>query len=130
MTWTYVQSSGELLHNGTHVANGYAGHGEGVNNAADEGIEDVGPVPEGKYTIGDPFTHPTCGPIAMRLEPAADNQMFGRSGFLIHGDNSSLNHSASNGCIILGPAIRTQIAKSGDRALVVMARPTTETQTA
>lgn len=35
----------------------------------------------------------------------------GRSGFLIHGDNSKGDHSASEGCIILGPKVREEIAK-------------------
>ena len=37
----------------------------------------------------------------------------GRSGFLIHGDNSKGDKSASEGCIILGPDVRKAIADSG-----------------
>jgi hypothetical protein len=45
--------------------------------------------------------------------------MFGRSGFLIHGDNAEMNHTASDGCIILSHDIREQIDESEDRVLIV-----------
>jgi hypothetical protein len=48
--------------------------------------------------------------------------MFGRSGFRIHGDNASANHTASDGCIIAGHAAdRTAIWNSGDHVLEVVA---------
>jgi hypothetical protein len=47
--------------------------------------------------------------------------MFGRSGFFIHGDNQAMNHTASEGCIILPHAARIAIASSGDRGLRVIA---------
>ncbi len=46
----------------------------------------------------------------MALTPAATNIMYGRGGFLIHGDNAAANFTASDGCIVAGPAIRQQIA--------------------
>jgi hypothetical protein len=57
----------------------------------------------------------------MALDPDPGNQMFGRDGFLIHGDNMAMNHTASEGCIILGRPIREQIADSADRVIVVTA---------
>jgi hypothetical protein len=47
--------------------------------------------------------------------------MFGRDGFLIHGDNSAMNHTASEGCIILTRDIRQRISDSGDTQLTVIA---------
>ena len=44
--------------------------------------------------------------------------MQGRSGFFIHGDNANMNHTASNGCIILGPAERQAIVSGLRRANV------------
>jgi len=52
----------------------------------------------------------------MRLTPMGHNAL-GRSGFMIHGNN--VQNNASQGCIILGPAIRQQVAGSGDAQLVV-----------
>ena len=33
---------------------GYSGHGEGKNNPAMQKVPNVGPIPVGKYTIGQP----------------------------------------------------------------------------
>jgi hypothetical protein len=47
--------------------------------------------------------------------------MFGRTGFLIHGDSLQHPGRASNGCIILPRPIRDRIAASGDDQLTVVA---------
>lgn len=120
MPWTYSQSSGKLLLNGTLVATGYSGHDDGLNNPVLQNEAQIGPISQGAYTIG-PVTanHPGKGPVVMELHPKLGTQVFGRSGFLIHGDNSELDHTASHGCIILGRPTREQIAASSDRDLVV-----------
>jgi len=41
--------------------------------------------------------------------------------FLMHGDNSNHNMTASEGCIVVGVAARVRIAASIDRALTVTA---------
>ncbi len=56
------------------------------------------------------------------LVPDASNNMQGRHSFQIHGDNRSMNQTASSGCIILPRKIREQIANSGDNRLVVVPR--------
>ena len=61
------------------------------------------------------------GPFVLRLTPAPTNEMFGRDGFLIHGDSIEHPGSASHGCIILPRAIREAIAKSDDDTLHVVA---------
>jgi hypothetical protein len=55
----------------------------------------------------------------MRLEPDAGTDTRGRAGFLIHGDNTAMDHTASHGCIILPRATRLTIDASDVRALVV-----------
>ena len=45
----------------------------------------------------------------------------GRSAFLVHGDNSAGNHSASHGCIILNRIVRDRMRRSGDMGLEVTA---------
>jgi hypothetical protein len=45
----------------------------------------------------------------------------GRSSFLIHGDNSLGNHTASHGCIILSRMVREKMRASGDMDLEVVA---------
>ena len=121
MTWCYVQKTGVLRHNSNYVATGYSGNTTGLNNPDAQDKVGVGPVPRGDYTIGPPhrpIDH--LGPNALPLYPAPKNDMGGRSGFFIHGDNRKMNHTASNGCIILGPAFRTAIINSKDTALVVI----------
>lgn len=118
--WTWKITSGTLLNqNAIVVGHGYAGHGEGLNNPALCNVPDVGPLPCGKYKIGQPMHDDHVGVFALPLMPDPSNKMFGRSAFFIHGDNPALNHTASDGCIILSRAIRQDIAGSADDDLVV-----------
>ena len=103
--WSYLQSTGELLLDGKHVGKGYSGKGEGLNNPAKEDVENLGPIPRGEWSIGPHFKHETKGPVVMRLTPIG-HKAHDRSGFLIHGDNDKMNHTASNGCIILPAELR------------------------
>lgn len=124
MSFVYSQSSGKMAHNGSDVAVGYSGHAEGVNDPAMQEISNVGPIPQGHYTISPPHADEQVGPIAMRLTPAPGNLMFGRGDFLIHGDTISMNHTASHGCIILPHDARVQIGAAvlaGDNQLEVTA---------
>jgi hypothetical protein len=119
----YHQSTGVLMKDGVVLGTCYSGHGAGVNNPADQTIQMVGPIPVGTYTIGSPFTHPTCGPEAMRLTANAGTETFGRGGFLMHGDNSEMNHTASEGCIIAARTIRDQVKEAvaaGNNQLTVV----------
>lgn len=121
--WTYVQRTGHVYDpDGKLFALGYSGHGEGLNNPAWQDHVGVGPLPVGFYTIGPPHTPiDHLGPLAFPLVPNRSNEMFGRSAFFIHGDNSLLNHSASNGCIILAHGFRTDIGASAVKLLRVVA---------
>jgi hypothetical protein len=71
----------------------------------------------GTYTIGAPTREK--GPLTLPLTPAPGNNMHGRDGFLIHGDNPSHPGASSEGCIILPRAARSKIANSGDHTLHV-----------
>ena len=87
MTWQYRQHDGEFLHDGVFIGTGYSGSGIGRNDTSYQDVHDVGPLPCGTYTIGQPFTDPEKGPLVFSLIPSPNDEMFGRSGFLIHGDN-------------------------------------------
>lgn len=124
MLFEYSQSTGILLHDGDPFGQGYSGHGEGLNNPAMQNVHAVGPLPEGKYTICRPTAHPHLGPVAMELMPYNGNTMFLRGDFFIHGDNAKMNHTASDGCIILPLSVRVAIAEAvmaGDNQLIVTA---------
>jgi hypothetical protein len=86
-------------------------------------VGSVGPLPTGRYTIGGQQNNVTGSghtlASSMRLTPAPTNDMYGRAGFLIHGDNSRRNQTASEGCMIFDRDVRDQIGNSGDTDLVV-----------
>ena len=109
MTFSYSQSTGEFKRGDSVLAIGYSGNGEGRNNPKMQNVPMHGPLPQGLYTIQKPSVHPKLGPVAMELLPDSKNQMFMRSGFFLHGDN--LNHTASDGCIILPHDVRTAVAE-------------------
>ena len=120
--WEYRQSTGKLTNDSEAGSVCYSGHGSGVNNPAMQDAAMVGPIPVGSYTIGAPSTHPKLGPLAMALTPNPGTDTFGRSGFFMHGDNSALNHSASEGCIIASHNQRLIVAAAvaaGDDQLAV-----------
>jgi hypothetical protein len=120
--YTYQQSTGILTRDGVSVLNGYAGHGPGVNNPGLQNQHDIGPLPQGRYLMTALIDSPHTGLATIILDPDPANQMFGRAGFRIHGDNASANRTASNGCIIAGHAPdRTQIWNAGDHSLQVVA---------
>jgi hypothetical protein len=121
MTWVYKQSTGALLRLGQTVGMGYSGNGAGKNNPAMQNVPNVGPIPEGRYTINDPIDSPKVGPYALPLDPMAGTNTFGRSDFLIHGDSIVHPGEASEGCIILLRSVRQEIIASDDRDLDVIA---------
>ncbi len=127
--WIYQQSTGNLYSEGnnpsaiTLVGRGYSGAVGYQNNGALESLRNVGPIPTGNYTIGAQGTYVTsAGTVlrgAMTLTPKSDSWPYGRSGFLIHGDNTGGGRSASEGCVILGPSLRDMIGGSADTTLKV-----------
>lgn len=138
MTWFYSQSKGYVWHGDLLVATGcYSGFGDGKNSPDHQNVEDVGPIPEGGYTISDEMectnsegACPHCheadgrhkhGPNVLRLIPDAANEMYGRSGFLWHGDSVKAPGTASRGCICSAPVVRIdKVYQSGDRRLEVV----------
>lgn len=121
--WIYQQSTGKLTLNGTLIGTGYAGHGAGKNNPAMQSVHNVGPLPEGFYTIGavEAVGPGMTGKYVLPLTPDPKNAMFGRSGFFMHGDNPQMNFTASDGCMVFGFTSRLKVATSTDRELQVIA---------
>lgn len=118
--WIYEQATGKLSSTEMgYVATGYSGFGEGKDNPLLQSERDVGPIPCGVYAIGSPFNDPEHGVYCLRLSPDAANQMFGRSGFLMHGDSLEHPGMASKGCIIMTYGARVTVWQSGDRELQV-----------
>ena len=118
MTWTYQQSTGFLTEaNGSQFI-GYSGTGAGRNNASMQSVHDIGPLPRGFYTIAPARNDPKLGPCTMSLIPYPENEMFGRSGFDMHGDNPQ--HDASHGCIVMPPSVRNLVSTSDDKILSII----------
>jgi hypothetical protein len=120
VSWRYRQSTGELTSDaGEIVGVGYSGAGAGKDNPAAQADVDVGPIPQGSYRIGAPQNTEAHGPFAMPLLPAPTNEMFGRAGFMLHGDSISHPGDASEGCIIMDRVVRDLVWNSGDHELQV-----------
>ncbi len=134
---TYSQSSG-VLDLGAAQWTGYAGNGDGKNNPARQNVSNQGPLPRGWYTVSkDPectmfgadgvcphcsgSNHHKHGPYVLRLTPDPENEMFGRGGFLIHGDSIDRPGTASLGCIAVPKVARLTINASGVRRIQVVA---------
>lgn len=115
----YIQLSGAILVDGKVIGTGYSGHGDGLNAPDMEGCVDIGPIPAGLWAVGPwEALHLHLGPTVARLTPIG-HDAHGRTGFFVHGDSASLDHSASHGCIIAGRAIREALRDSGQTQLLV-----------
>ena len=112
MTWLYVVSKGQLWRpDGSLLVSGcYAGNIPGMNQPNAEHIRGHGPLPAGMYLMDKFDDHK--GPYTVTLDPDRWNRMFGRSAFLMHGDNRELDHTASDGCIVAPHSARQEICES------------------
>lgn len=118
--WTYEQLTGRLRNaTGDLVGVGYSGKNAGKNAPSAQRIHNVGPIPRGQYRIQAPQDTVTHGPFVLPLIADPANEMFGRYGFLIHGDSVVNPGTASEGCIILARDVREAIWASLDRDLAV-----------
>lgn len=121
--WIYETVTGRMLDpNGDLAGTGYSGAEQFKNDPVMEGIHNKGPIPRGLYYIGKPQNTVTHGPYVLPLTPDPSNTMFGRYGFLIHGDSIVAPGTASEGCIIMPRGVREAIAISGDMDLRVIAK--------
>ena len=86
------------------------------NNPSCQCQVSVGPLPQGKYSLGNMMTFKGM-PYCYELYPIASNNMCGRSGFLIHGGSCSGN--PSEGCIVIENESTRYKIKSGATLNVV-----------
>lgn len=121
MSWKYTISSGAISQDGVTIGHGYSGQPNCKNDPTKCGIHNAGPIPQGRYVIGAPIDTKTHGPFVLPLTSDEANEMYGRSGFLIHGDSVVAPGTASEGCIILPRNIREAIRSSDDDELEVVA---------
>jgi len=119
--WTYSQKSGIIYKNCLPVGVGYSGSSYGLNNPEKQHVQKIGPIPRGVWKIISWYDKTDkFGPIVARLEPSNKEMALGRSGFLIHGDNSKGDKSASSGCIILNRNLREAIKNSKETEIAVI----------
>ena len=107
MSFSFSRSTGKFCDDATgQCSQGYSGY----KGESDQTKKNFGPIPDGKYTVDN-----SCGGNRQRcnLTPDSSNNMFGRSAFQVHGDNTKGDQSASQGCIILGQKDRAGL-KKGD----------------
>lgn len=116
----YQISTGDITgSDGVQIGAGYSGQPECKNDPTKCDQHEQGPIPPGKYAVGEPEDTETHGPFVLPLTPYPENQMYGRSGFLIHGDSVKHPGTASKGCIIAPRAVRETINHLGDDLEVV-----------
>lgn len=115
----YSQTTGLLSKDGKALGYGYSGRDKGLNSTDHEIVKNLGPIPRGLWEIGVFSPKSALGPVVAALRPIGGQNVFGRGGFFIHGDNSKLNNSASHGCIILSRRLRELIRDSGEKQIVV-----------
>ena len=125
--WIYNIRQGTMTApDGTVEGHGYSGQPQYKNDPTAVAIKGEGPIPPGRYRMtsffnesGPRYAKPK-GPIVCQLMPVFGTQMFQRSGFMIHGDSIAEPGHASDGCIILGRAIRLSMSLSDDHELLVL----------
>lgn len=119
--WTFVQSLGAIVTpDGEIMTYGYSGALGYKNLPQYQNVAFKGPIPCGVYEIEAPEDTPKHGPYVLQLTPDRENDMFGRSEFLIHGDSVTNPGSASEGCIIAPRFARERIWESDDHRLQVI----------
>lgn len=113
-SFKYGNGKGEFkLYQGKVSKNAYSGNQEFYNQEKAQDKENQGPIPVGIYKVLSIVNHPKRGPLAIKLEWKDGPNSYGRSKFYIHGDNKLMNHTASEGCIIIEKELRKEI-KIGD----------------
>jgi hypothetical protein len=129
--WTFKITTGEMTDpEGNLAGKGYAGgdcgkRKDAIDNPADEGIPDVGPIPEGTYRFGDLVVKgsrlgPYCFPLHLvRLSPNAPAGSERRGGFWCHAD-TAIPGNASEGCIVMPYETRVRMYVSIDHTLEVV----------
>ncbi len=126
---SYNQATGQLIcidndtYRQTVNEQCYSGAPGAVNDPSQQNVPNVGPIPRGDYNIETGVGNRGTGPQSLPLTPTSKNKQFPSTrdpgSFLIHGDNSQGNQSASQGCIICTRSTRNTINNAGGGSLQV-----------
>ncbi|MDR3392467.1 MAG: DUF2778 domain-containing protein [Sulfuriferula sp.] len=120
--WGILSTGDPEVANSTHdvgfVGMGYSGHQDSLNDIHKQNLQGIGPLPAGLYVISKIYNDPERGRNTWVLTPDPRNKMYGRSGFLVHGDTPAQAHSASDGCIIMPYWVRC-LGQVGDEIEVL-----------
>lgn len=108
------------------IGQGYSGDAEHQNQLASVELHNQGPIPPGIYLIGAArdLEGSPHGPFVIPLQPLSVNEMYGRTGFLMHGgkasDEPGKPGTASEGCICTSRPNREKVNASPDKILTVI----------
>jgi hypothetical protein len=95
-----TNDEGEVISSGWYAGGNMGASPAAVNNPAYQYERDVGPLPQGVYTMSPLHTVPRIGPC-IALTPNDLAVMHGRGGMLLHCDNRSRSpQSSSEGCAV------------------------------
>lgn len=121
MSHRYEQATGTLTDaSGNLEGTGYSGSPLARNDPSQQEIENVGPIPRGLWKVAGMIPKSDHGPYALVLLPQNGTITFGRSGFLMHGDEIAHPGFASHGCIIMPRSTREAVWTSSDHILEVV----------
>lgn len=116
----YEIKTGNLWLDDKLIGRGYSGHSLFLNDEQMTHMKSAGPIPKGLWHLADwEDHHKKLGNIVVHLVADLLTQTFGRSEFFIHGDNIKMDHTASDGCIILSESLRKMLKNSGQTLLTV-----------
>lgn len=129
----FKQSTGELTVDNGLIGNGWAGNDynpefnpgriHGKNNPLMQRVHNIGPLPQGFYTLG-PWEdhHEGLGPLVAPLVPDGDTEMYGRNGFYCHGPSFDVakQGNESRGCVVTWHNVRQHIKDLGVTRLQVI----------
>ena len=117
----YSQLKGQLYtDDGVLIGTGYAGNGIYKNDPNSQCVMNHGPLPRGWYTAVSVEDSQQTGPFSIILVPDEGNEIFGRSGFRMHGDNLSDPGNGSDGCIVMPRTVREQFWNGKDHRISVV----------
>jgi peptidoglycan hydrolase-like protein with peptidoglycan-binding domain len=108
--WVFAVTQGRVYDpNGTLFnSESYAGDPSHFNKIEFENLQSRGPLPRGLYKMVSFHSVYQGKANTIKLLPVNVPNLYGRSGFLIHGSNNPAGHTGSEGCIIV-PANRRKI---------------------
>jgi hypothetical protein len=121
LSWLFQIVRGRILKpNGQLHCAAYSGAPGFIDNPQFECFKNLGPICEGVYDMVAMVDDPEHGPDCIILKPRFGNMMYGRDGFMWHGDSKKHPGCASLGCVVSIRLARDAAWQSNDHVFEVV----------